>query len=284
MARTSSPQRRSPSRSRPGDGARRIAAVDIGSNSIRQVVADVSPDGTIRVVDEMKAMPRLGAGVVATGSLTADSMDRAIEALTRMAELSKQLGAQRVEAVATSAVRDAANGPAFLERVRRETGLVARLIDGTRKLVSIQEITGMEGEVADELLALGPQEFQTRLQAACHEPYFVPENTPLSTQLINFQKQKRRIGIVALVVVLIFAGKSFFAKKPASFGDTAKLDIQDFLQNGNSLRGNEYVVEGKVDERLRWTSASGQVVSVHVIPRPHANLEDVLPIGKAAKG
>ncbi|HEY8961264.1 MAG TPA: hypothetical protein VIM57_03600 [Luteolibacter sp.] len=72
------------------------------------------------------------------------------------------------------------------------------------------------------------------------------------------------IGIVALVGVLIFAGKSFVAKKPASFGDTAKLDIQDFLQNGNSFRGNEYVVEGKVDERLRWTSASGQVVSVQI--------------------
>lgn len=133
MPRTSSPQRRSPSRSRPGDGARRIAAVDIGSNSIRQVVADVSADGTIRVVDEMKAMPRLGAGVVATGSLTAESMDRAIEALSRMAELSRQLGAERVEAVATSAVRDADNGRAFLERVRKETGLHARLIDGTEE-------------------------------------------------------------------------------------------------------------------------------------------------------
>lgn len=74
------------------------------------------------------------------------------------------------------------------------------------------------------------------------------------------------IGIIALVVVLIFAGKSFFAKKPVGFGDTAKLNIQDFLQNGNSLRGNEYVVEGKVDERLRWTSASGQVVSVQIGP------------------
>ena len=72
------------------------------------------------------------------------------------------------------------------------------------------------------------------------------------------------IGIVALVAVLIFAGKSFIAKKPASFGDTTKLNIQEFLQNGNSFRGTEYLVEGKVDERLRWTSANGQVVSVQV--------------------
>ena len=46
----------------------RIAAIDIGSNSVRQIVADVSPTGQIRVVDEMKAMPRLGEGLEATGS------------------------------------------------------------------------------------------------------------------------------------------------------------------------------------------------------------------------
>ena len=71
-------------------------------------------------------------------------------------------------------------------------------------------------------------------------------------------------GIVVLIVVLIFAGKTFFKKKPTGFGDAAKLEISEFLQNGNSLRGNEYVIEGKVDERLRWTTASGQVISVEV--------------------
>ena len=52
-------------------GHRRVAAIDIGSNSIRQIVADVSPDGAIHVVDEMKAAPRLGAGLLATGELSA---------------------------------------------------------------------------------------------------------------------------------------------------------------------------------------------------------------------
>ncbi|HEX6053479.1 MAG TPA: hypothetical protein VFZ21_29625, partial [Gemmatimonadaceae bacterium] len=48
----------------------RLAAIDIGSNSIRQIVADVSPSGSIRVVDEMKAAPRLGAGLRETGVLS----------------------------------------------------------------------------------------------------------------------------------------------------------------------------------------------------------------------
>ena len=108
----------------------RIAAIDIGSNSIRQIVADVSPSGTIRVVDEMKAAPRLGAGVNATGALSDESMRAASAALGRMATLARQLGARRIEAVATSAVRDAANGEDFLDAVRRDTGLSVRLLDG----------------------------------------------------------------------------------------------------------------------------------------------------------
>ncbi|MFM8567021.1 MAG: HD domain-containing protein [Gemmatimonadota bacterium] len=110
--------------------AQRIAAIDIGSNSIRQIVADVSPDGTIRVIDEMKAAPRLGRGVTVTHRLDDAAMEEAVDALTRMATLARTLGAARIAVVATSAVRDAENGAAFLSRVRRETGLRPQLLDG----------------------------------------------------------------------------------------------------------------------------------------------------------
>lgn len=109
---------------------RRIAAIDIGSNSVRQIVADVSADGTIQVVDEMKAAPRLASGLVDTGALQDEAITRAVEAIGRMATLARQLGAERVEAVATSAVRDAGNGDEFLQRVHRETGLFVRVLDG----------------------------------------------------------------------------------------------------------------------------------------------------------
>ncbi|HUQ46152.1 MAG TPA: Ppx/GppA phosphatase family protein [Gemmatimonadaceae bacterium] len=110
--------------------ARRIAAIDIGSNSVRQIVADVTPDGGITVVDEMKAAPRLGADLDVTGVLGTTAMERAAEAVGRMATLARQLGASRIEAVATSAVRDAANGDQFVARVRQEAGLDLRIIDG----------------------------------------------------------------------------------------------------------------------------------------------------------
>ena len=114
---------------RSGAGVR-VAAIDVGSNSIRQVVADVSPTGAIATVDELKATPRLGAGVHDTGALDEAGMRRALDALGRMALLARRLRADRVVAVATSAVRDATNGAAFVERVRAETGLDLRVLEG----------------------------------------------------------------------------------------------------------------------------------------------------------
>jgi exopolyphosphatase/guanosine-5'-triphosphate,3'-diphosphate pyrophosphatase len=108
----------------------RISAIDIGSNSIRQTVADVSPTGEIRVVDEMKAAPRLGAGLYETGELNEIAIQNALITLSRMATLGTQLGVKHTEVVATSAVRDAENGEEFLQRVRTETGLKVRILRG----------------------------------------------------------------------------------------------------------------------------------------------------------
>ena len=115
---------------RAATAVRRIAAIDIGSNSVRQIVADVTAEGGITVIDEMKAAPRLGADLERTGLLGTQSMERAAEAIGRMATLARQLGAQRIDAVATSAVRDAGNATQFIARVRQEAGIQVRVIDG----------------------------------------------------------------------------------------------------------------------------------------------------------
>lgn len=114
---------------RPAEGVR-IAAIDIGSNSIRQIVADVTATGSIRIIDEMKAAPRLGAGLSRSGRLSAGSMRHALEAIQRMVTLARQLGAARIHVVATSAVREADNRRDFLDLVREETGLKVRLLTG----------------------------------------------------------------------------------------------------------------------------------------------------------
>lgn len=112
------------------EGFTRIAAIDIGSNSVRQIVADVARDGKIRVVDEMKAAPRLGAGTRETRRLDERRMRDALEVVGRMTTLARQLGAERIEVVATSAVRDTTNGHLFLDLIREENGLAVRLLGG----------------------------------------------------------------------------------------------------------------------------------------------------------
>src|SRR6478752_735228 len=82
-----------------GEGDIRVSAIDIGSNSIRQTIADVSPTGVIRVVDEMKAAPRLGAGMYERGVLSEIAVQNALITLGRMATLANQLGVKRTEVV-----------------------------------------------------------------------------------------------------------------------------------------------------------------------------------------
>jgi exopolyphosphatase/guanosine-5'-triphosphate,3'-diphosphate pyrophosphatase len=122
--------RDTPTRRSVAPGHRRVAAIDIGSNSIRQIVADVSAEGAIQVVDEMKAAPRLAAGLGSSGALADTSIRAALEALERMATLARQLGAERIDAVATSAVREASNAASFIADITRVTGLKVRVLDG----------------------------------------------------------------------------------------------------------------------------------------------------------
>ncbi len=72
------------------------------------------------------------------------------------------------------------------------------------------------------------------------------------------------IGAIVVIVVLVIAGKSFLGKKSTSFGEMPSLQMDDLLENGNSLRGNEYVIKGEIDEKLQWTTDRGQLVSVRV--------------------
>ena len=116
--------------SQQAEGDIRLSAIDIGSNSIRQTIADVSPTGIIRVVDELKAAPRLGAGLSKRGSISEIAIQNALSTLSRMATLANQLGVKRTEVVATSAVREASNGEQFLRLVRSETGLKIKILRG----------------------------------------------------------------------------------------------------------------------------------------------------------
>jgi hypothetical protein len=72
------------------------------------------------------------------------------------------------------------------------------------------------------------------------------------------------LGVAATIVGAAFAGKSLLGRKATAFADVSPLHMEDLLENGNSLRGNEYVVQGVIEEQLQWTRDRGQLVSVRV--------------------
>ena len=104
----------------------RLAAIDVGSNTILLTVAELAPDG-LTILDEAEHQPRLAAGLGATGRLQDDAMQRALQALTRIRDTCRQLNAHRIGAVATAAVREAVNGNEFAERARA-LGIPLRVI------------------------------------------------------------------------------------------------------------------------------------------------------------
>jgi exopolyphosphatase/guanosine-5'-triphosphate,3'-diphosphate pyrophosphatase len=112
----------------------RVAVVDIGTNSTRLLIADVDPRaGAVTELVRRSQVTRLGHGVDASGSLGQEPMQRVFDTLAGFrAEIDAE-GAEKNLAVLTSAVRDAANGPAFAERVRADFGLDAKVLSGEQE-------------------------------------------------------------------------------------------------------------------------------------------------------
>jgi exopolyphosphatase / guanosine-5'-triphosphate,3'-diphosphate pyrophosphatase len=107
----------------------RAGAVDMGTNSTRLLVADIQ-GGELTEVERLLRITRLGDRVDADGRLSEASMDRVHAVLEAYAATARELGAERVLATATSAVRDAANGRDFLAEVERRHGFDTRLLTG----------------------------------------------------------------------------------------------------------------------------------------------------------
>ena len=104
----------------------RVSILDLGSNSFRLLVADVTSEGAIRPVLRAREFLRLGSEVVANKSLADDVVERAVGATAHLAGLGRRTGAERSIAVATSAIRDAANGAEIVDRLRSySTSMVA---------------------------------------------------------------------------------------------------------------------------------------------------------------
>ncbi|MFQ5898981.1 MAG: Ppx/GppA family phosphatase [Candidatus Methylomirabilia bacterium] len=109
---------------------RRLATIDLGTNTIRLLVVEVAGDGTWRTLAQRQALTRLGEGLHARGALSRAAMDRTVATVAGFCREAGAFKATEVVIVATSAVRRASNRQRFLDHVQEATGQAVRVVSG----------------------------------------------------------------------------------------------------------------------------------------------------------
>src|SRR3954449_3621810 len=166
----------------PTPAGQRIAAIDVGSNSIRLVVAEVLTSGGYRVLDEERENTRLAAALTKSGRLDPKAADSTVTVLRNFLSIAAGYGVNQVRAIGTSALRDAEDGPEFCDRVRKELKLsievisaneearlaflsVARAFDISGRRVAVADIGGGSTELVLASSGLVDQVYETKLGA-----------------------------------------------------------------------------------------------------------------------
>lgn len=130
----------------------KLAAIDIGTNSIHMIIVEVLAQRNFDVIEREKEMVKLGAGVFATHRLSDRAFENGLEVIQRYVRLAEQVGVDEVITAATSAIREAQNGEDFLNQVVRQTGLAPRMISGKEEarliFLAVRNSIALEDETA----------------------------------------------------------------------------------------------------------------------------------------
>jgi exopolyphosphatase / guanosine-5'-triphosphate,3'-diphosphate pyrophosphatase len=164
-----------------------VAVIDIGTNTTRLLVAELE-DGQVVELERRTEITRLGQGVDASGRLADEAMDRVAETIAGYREVIGRLGADRIVAVATSAMRDSENGPDFHDYLNEKYGVDARTISGDEeaRLTFLGATAGRNDDRETVVIDIGGGSTEYVLGRAGGEPSF---NT--STQMGSVRYTER---------------------------------------------------------------------------------------------
>ncbi|MBE9113585.1 Ppx/GppA family phosphatase [Nodosilinea sp. LEGE 07298] len=130
----------------------KLAAIDIGTNSIHMIIVEAIAQRNFDVIEREKEMVKLGSGVFATHRLSDRAFETGLEVIQRYVQLAEQVGVDEVITAATSAIREAQNGEAFLSQVVRRTGLAPKIISGREEarliFLAVRNSIAFEDETA----------------------------------------------------------------------------------------------------------------------------------------
>jgi exopolyphosphatase/guanosine-5'-triphosphate,3'-diphosphate pyrophosphatase len=138
----------------------RLTSIDIGTNTILMLIADVSIDGTISPLRDDQVIARLGKGVDANRRITPETTRRVLEYLRQYKEISDAVHSGKIIAAGTSALRDASNRKDFLDTVREDLGLEISILDGEEEAEltyqgAVSEFAGMDSQTNLAVLDIG---------------------------------------------------------------------------------------------------------------------------------
>jgi exopolyphosphatase/guanosine-5'-triphosphate,3'-diphosphate pyrophosphatase len=108
----------------------RLTAIDIGTNTILMLIADIAPDGTLKTVRDEHVIARLGTGVDRSRAITRETIERTLSFLRSYRQISDECGSERIVACGTSALRDASNRDQFIRLIAEELGVGIRILSG----------------------------------------------------------------------------------------------------------------------------------------------------------
>jgi exopolyphosphatase/guanosine-5'-triphosphate,3'-diphosphate pyrophosphatase len=128
----------------------KLAAIDIGTNSIHMIIVEAIAQRNFEVIEREKEMVKLGTGVFATGRISDRAFDTGLDVIQRYVQLAEQVGVDQVITAATSALREAQNGDEFIRQVIQRTGLTPKIISGREEarliLLAVRNSIALEDE------------------------------------------------------------------------------------------------------------------------------------------
>ncbi len=270
-------------------GAKRVAVIDIGTNSARLMVADVQ-GGRVSQVDRRSSVTRLGRGVDLSGRLSAEAIEDTCEAIGGYVAAIRELGVERVDAIATSAVRDAANGSAFIAELRERFALGARVLDGEEEarltyLGATSEhvpkvptlVVDIGGGSTELIVGSGEEiEFHTSLQAGVvrHTERHINSDPPTAIELESLAADVRGLIEGALV-----GGARAEAGIAVAGTPTSLAAIEMALVPYDPVRVHDHVLALPAIQRMLSQLASAPLAERIEIPGLHTDRAPTIVAG-----
>jgi exopolyphosphatase / guanosine-5'-triphosphate,3'-diphosphate pyrophosphatase len=271
------------------EGSRRVAVIDIGSNSTRLLVADVE-GGRVRPIERRSTVTRLGRGVDLTGRLAAEAIEAACGAVGPYLATVEEMGVEGVDAIATSAVRDADNGGAFIAELRERFALSARVLDGEEeaRLTYLGATSETAPEVPTLVIDIGGGstemivgegreiEFHTSLQAGVvrHTERHLVSDPPTPVELEELAADLRTLIEAATLRAPRADAGIAVAGTPTSL---AAIELE--LVPYDPLRIHGHVLELRSIQRMLSTLASAPLARRAEIPGLHADRAPTIVAG-----